>query len=137
MLVRVTPHSGDGAGFTTTVESEEVLALPPGVARCRPIMLASPDARLIESGHLDSAAAFGPHVSESISSFVSFEVMSKVRDAEHAEQFVLNLPMVVHPPIVASGCFAISSVIRERCSGSSSCCCCRMIPNGCLRNCGN
>lgn len=97
MLVRVTPHRGDGAGFTTTVESEDVLALQPGVTvRCRPIMLASPDARLLDSGHR-LAAAFGPHASESISSFVSFEVMGKVRDAERAEHFVLNLPMVGAP----------------------------------------
>jgi hypothetical protein len=97
MLVRVTPQSGDGAGFTTTVESEDVLILPPSVTvRCRPIMLASPDARLVESGHR-IAAAFGPHASESISSFVSFEVLCKVRDVERAEQFVLNLPMVGAP----------------------------------------
>jgi hypothetical protein len=97
MRAHVTEHKGDGTGFTTTVESEEMLLLQADVAvRCRPIMLASADARLLESGHR-IAATFGPHASESISSFVSFEVTGKVRDAERTEQFVLNLPMVGAP----------------------------------------
>lgn len=97
LRVRVETQSGDGVGFTTSVESEDTLAVPFGVTvRCRPVMLPASDARSLKDGHR-IAETFGPHASETISSFVSFEVVAKVRDAERAEQFVLNLPMVGAP----------------------------------------
>jgi len=97
LRVRIETQSGDGVGFTTTVESEETLAVSLGVTvRCRPVMLPASDARSLKDGH-QITETFGPHASETISSFVSFDVMAKVGDAERTEQFVINLPMVGAP----------------------------------------
>lgn len=91
--LRIGKPSDNGSGFTTTVHSAGTLAIPDGVSvRCRPVMLPLSDARLLKNGAA-IAEAFGPHASETISSFVSFEVVAKVREAERAAQFVLNLPM--------------------------------------------
>jgi hypothetical protein len=82
----------------TTIESESALHIDPAVSiRCRPVMLAPADARPLDAGRT-VALAFGPHATESISSFVSFAITARVGSQECSSQFVLNLPLLGAPP---------------------------------------
>lgn len=59
-------------------------------------MLPSGDAKEV-AGDGPIEIRFGPHSSESISSFVAFEVSARVQQAERRICFVLNLPLVGGP----------------------------------------
>ncbi|HKQ50442.1 MAG TPA: phospholipase D family protein [Phycisphaerae bacterium] len=86
----------DGS-FTTQIESTTSVSIPENVSvRCRPVMLPAADAKSIE-GDCPLQLRFGPHASESISSFVAFEIVARVRQAEQRVRFVLNLPLVGAP----------------------------------------
>lgn len=98
LVIRITSDAGPvEPGLVTTVECAAPLTVRDGVVvRCRPVMLPSADAKVVESGK-PVQARFGPHAPESISSFVVFDVAAKIGNAEHAAQFVLNLPLIGAP----------------------------------------
>ena len=97
LVIRIKGDAADGVGLMTTVECTAPLTAPDGVTvRCRPVMLPPADAKVVEPGK-PVQVCFGPHAPESISSFVAFEAVAKVGSAEHAAQFVLNLPLIGAP----------------------------------------
>ncbi|MFO0821178.1 MAG: phospholipase D family protein [Pirellulales bacterium] len=98
LVVRIEGDSSlHGKMLVTTIEGTTPLYFPDGVTvRCRPAMLPSVDAQVVENGKA-MGARFGPHAPESVSSFVVFEVVAKVGAAENATQFVVNLPLIGAP----------------------------------------
>jgi len=97
LVIRIKGDAVEGAGLISTVECTDLLTAPDGVTvRCRPVMLPPTEAKIVESGK-PVQVCFGPHAPESISSFVAFEAVAKVGSAEHAAQFVLNLPLIGAP----------------------------------------
>lgn len=93
-VIRIDEAAG---GFITRIESARGMALgSQAIVRCRPIMLPGADEKEL-AGRGPIRLTFGPHALESISSFVAFEVIVRVREAEARIRFVLNLPMIGAP----------------------------------------